>query len=113
MVTPLGAVQGREAIGGFVQGMHASFTDWRHDVAAMEEAGELVVVEGTWNATHSASMPTPQGVVPATGRRAAVPFAGIVRLRDGEIVSLHTYFDQMTLMAQLGLLPEPATTTSS
>jgi limonene-1,2-epoxide hydrolase len=108
MTNPLGTMHGREEIRAFVRGMHASFTDWAHE-ATFDEIGELVVVEGTWSGTHTSPMRTPQGEVPATGRRATIPFAGLVRVRDGEIVSLHNYFDQMTFMGQLGLLPEPAT----
>ena len=108
MVSPLAAVQGRDAIGEFVRGMHASFTDWKHDVT-IESAGDLVVVEGTWNGTNSGPMQTPQGEIPATNRRASIPFAGIARVEGDRIVSVHNYFDQMAFMSQLGLMPEPAT----
>jgi limonene-1,2-epoxide hydrolase len=108
MVSPLAALQGREAIGEFVRGMHASFTDWKHDVR-IESAGDLVVVEGTWSGTNTGSMQTPQGEIPATNRRATLPFAGIARVEGDRIVSVHNYFDQMAMTAQLGLMPEPAT----
>jgi ketosteroid isomerase-like protein len=107
LVSPLAAVRGREAIREFVRGMHAAFSDWQHDVT-IETVGNLVVAEGTWNGTHSGPMAGPQGEVQPTGKRASVPFAGIVRVRDGRIASVHNYFDQMTFMAQLGLMPEPA-----
>jgi hypothetical protein len=31
----------------------------------------------------------------------------VARFRDGLIVSFHSYFDQLAMMAQLGLLPVP------
>ncbi len=108
LVSPLATVRGHDEIRGFVGGMHASFSDWEHAVE-IEGAGDLVVAEGTWNGTHSGPMPSPQGEIEPTGRRATIPFAGIVRVRDGKIASIHNYFDQMTFRAQLGLLPEPAT----
>jgi limonene-1,2-epoxide hydrolase len=108
MVSPLAAVHGREAIGEFVGGMHASFTDWKHDVK-IDSAGDLVVVEGTWTGTNSGPMQTPQGEIPATGRRASIAFAGIARVEGDRIVSVHNYFDQTAMMSQLGLMPEPAT----
>jgi ketosteroid isomerase-like protein len=107
LVSPFGPVTGHDAIREFVGGMHASFSDWHHDVE-IEAAGDLVVVEGTWNGTHTGPMPGPQGEVAPTGKRARVPFAGIVRVRDGKVASIHNYFDQMTFMAQFGLMPEPA-----
>lgn len=108
LVSPLAALTGREAIGQFVGGMHSSFSDWHHDVT-IEGIGDLVVVEGTWNGTHTGPMPGPDGEIQPTGKRASVPFAGIVRVRDGRLASVHNYFDQVTFMAQLGLMPEPAT----
>lgn len=106
-VTPLGVFSNREAIREFVSGMHQSFTDWHHDVM-IESAGDLVVVEGTWSGTHSGPMQTPQGEVPPTGRRLTIPFAGIARVEGDRIASVHNYFDRMTFMGELGLLPEPA-----
>lgn len=107
MVTPLATLNGPEEVRAYVQGMHATFTDWHHDVA-VESAGELVVAEGTWNGTHTGPMPTPRGELPATGKRVTLPFAGIFRVRDGQIVSVHNYFDQMAFMAQVRLTPERA-----
>ena len=108
-LTPFGPMQGRDQIREFIAGMHASFSDWLHDVK-IESAGDLVVLEGTWNGTHSGPMQTPQGEVPATGTRAKVPFAGIVRVRGDKIASVHNYFDTGGMMGQLGLMPEAATT---
>jgi predicted ester cyclase len=107
-VSPLATVRGREEIREFIGGMHASFSDWRHEVA-VDALGDVVVAEGTWNGTHTGPLPGPQGEVPPTGRRATVPFAGIVRVRGDRIVSVHNYFDQLAFMSQLGLVPEPAT----
>ena len=98
---------GPDAVREFVAGIHASFSDWHHDVT-IEAAGDVVALEGTWNGTHTGPMPLPQGEVAPTGKRLPIPFAGIVRVRDGRIASVHNYFDQMPFMAQLGLLPEPA-----
>jgi ketosteroid isomerase-like protein len=106
-VTPLGVFSDREAIREFVGGMHQSFTDWHHDVT-IESAGDLVVVEGTWSGTHTGPMQSPQGEVPPTGRRLTIPFAGVARVDGDRITSIHNYFDRMTFMGELGLLPEPA-----
>jgi limonene-1,2-epoxide hydrolase len=105
--SPFGTMHGRDEIRDFVAGMYASFSDWKHDVR-IEAAGDLVVIEGTWNGTHSGPMPTPQGDVPATGIRASVPFAGVVRVRGDQLASVHNYFDTAGMMAQFGLTPEAA-----
>lgn len=104
-LTPFGPMQGPDTIREFIAGMHASFSDWKHDVS-IETAGDLVVIEGTWSGTHTGPMQTPQGEVPPTGTRAKVPFAGVVRVRNGKLASVHNYFDTGGMMAQLGLVPE-------
>jgi ketosteroid isomerase-like protein len=108
MVTPLATLNGPDEVRAYVQGMHATFTDWHHDVT-VESAGDLVVAEGTWNGTHTGPMPTLRGELAPTGKRVTLRFAGIFRVRDGQIVSVHNYFDQMAFMAQVRLTPEPAT----
>ena len=90
-----------------IWGAQIVFTDWLHDVT-LEATGDVVAIEGTWNGTHTAPMPTPQGEVAPTGKRASLPFAGIVRLEGDRIASIHNYFDLMAFMGQLGVLPEPA-----
>ena len=103
-MTPLGVMHGRDEAAAFVGGMHASFSDWKHDVE-IRDMGDRVVIEGTWSGTHSAPMQTPQGEIPATGKRATIPFAGIVQVKGDEIASVHNYFDTGAFMAQLQ--PEP------
>ena len=106
-LSPFGPMQGLDTISEFIAGMHASFSDWKHDVS-IETAGDLVVIEGTWNGTHTGPMQTPQGEVPSTGVRAKVPFAGVIRVRGDKLASVHNYFDTGGMMSQLGLVPEAA-----
>lgn len=108
VMTPFGTFQGRDQLRAFFGGMMSAFSESHHDVS-LDTAGEVVVVEGIWSGRHTGPLVTPQGEVPATGREAKSPFAGVVRVRDGQIVSLHNYYDALGFMAQLGLMPEPAT----
>jgi ketosteroid isomerase-like protein len=108
VMTPFGTFRGREEIQNFMRGMMSAFSESRHDVDFYSD-GDVVVVEGTWTGRHTGPLVTPQGEAPPTGREARSPFAGIVRVRDGRIVSLHNYYDGLGFMAQLGLMPEPAT----
>ena len=43
------------------------------------------------------------GIAP-TGRRVAVPLVVIVRFRDGKLAHEHIYWDQASVLAQLGLI---------
>lgn len=50
----------------------------------------------------------PMGPVPATGRRMHLPFCEVLRYaEDGRAVSGEIYYDQLTLMVQLGLAQPP------
>ncbi len=46
--------------------------------------------------------------MPATGKAVTGSFCLVSKVRDGLVISGNLYFDQMDLMAQLGLIPEPA-----
>lgn len=43
--------------------------------------------------------------MPPTGRKATVPGADVIQFKDGKIVYTAVYFDTMSLLAQLGLVP--------
>ena len=42
--------------------------------------------------------------VPPTGRRVEVPLVAIVRFRDGKVAHEHIYWDQASVLAQIGLI---------
>jgi ketosteroid isomerase-like protein len=107
VTTPFGTFRGRDEIRNFMRGMMGAFSESRHAVDAYAD-GDIVTVEGTWSGTHTGTLATAQGEVPATAREVKLPFAAVVRVRDGRIASLHNYYDGVGFMAQLGLMPEPA-----
>ena len=45
------------------------------------------------------------GVAP-TGRRVEVPLVAIVRFRDGKLAHEHIYWDQASVLKQIGLLTD-------
>jgi predicted ester cyclase len=78
------------------------------ETARVFEIGDTAIAEGNFVGTHTGPLATPNGAVPATGRRMDLPFSDFFEVKDGKVISHRVYFDQMALMAQLGLLPEPA-----
>ena len=85
-----------------------AFPDASIRVVSTVEAGDTIVTEGVYGGTHTGPLDSPQGTVPPTGRAIDLPFVDIFRVRDGKAVVHHLYFDQLTFMAQLGLMPQPA-----
>jgi len=79
------------------------------EVTGIIDSGDQVVVEGVYSGTHTGPLGTPQGVVPATGKKLSLPLCDVFEVAAGRITRIRAYYDQMTFAAQLGLMPEPGT----
>lgn len=88
----------------------AAVPDFRNTVTRCVQDGDDFAVEGCSRGTHTGALELPQGTVPATGRQFELQFCWVGRLRGDRVSELRVYVDGMSLMAQLGLLPEPAAT---
>jgi steroid delta-isomerase-like uncharacterized protein len=86
----------------------SAFPGFKHEVVDVIEAGNRAAVRLRVVMTHTGPFPTPQGEVPATGRTVVLDSIDVVTVADGKISAWHTYFDQMSMLGQLGLLPAPA-----
>jgi predicted ester cyclase len=75
------------------------------DVTRMVTVGDEVWVTGNFRGTQTGDLAGEQGTIPASGNAIDVPFAEVFTIRDGRIARQETYWDQMTMMAQLGALP--------
>ena len=102
-----GRMEGLEPFLGYEAGFHQAFPDGRIDGMRYVEQGDVVMVEGTFSGTHTGPLVGPQGTVPPTGKRLALPFADMFRIANGRIAEHHIYYDQMAFLGQLGLLPAP------
>jgi uncharacterized protein (TIGR02246 family) len=92
----------------FVSAYFDAFPDGHYELRRLESVGQTVFAEGVWSAVHTGTLRTPNGEIPPTGRRVAVPFALVVEVRNGRLASVHNYHDLLGFMAQLGLAPVPA-----
>ncbi len=57
--------------------------------------------------THTIDMDWMLSGVPATGRRAEFALVGIIRFQAGKVANEHLYWDQATVLSQLGVLDHP------
>jgi predicted ester cyclase len=105
-VAPGASFRGREAVRAFVEAFRDAFPDVRHTIESLHTAGDRIVFEGSFVGTHTGPLRTPGGgEIPPTGKPILVRQVQIVELREGRAASIHTYFDRLELMGQLGLLP--------
>ena len=65
---------------------------------------DQVVDEMVFEFTHTIRMDWMLPGVPPTGKRVEVPLVAIVRFRNGKLAHQHIYWDQASVLVQLGLL---------
>jgi steroid delta-isomerase-like uncharacterized protein len=69
---------------------------------AAVSSGTGAVIEGTYTGTNNG----PLGPLPSTGRAVSMPFAIVFGFDDsGRVTSYDVYYDQYTLLSQLGHIP--------
>jgi carboxymethylenebutenolidase len=69
---------------------------------------DQLVDEMIFSFTHTEEMPWMLPGVPPTNRHVQVPLVVIVRFRDGKLAHEHIYWDQASVLKQLGLITDPA-----
>jgi carboxymethylenebutenolidase len=68
---------------------------------------DQIVDEMVFKFTHTIPMDWILPGIPPTGKRVEVPLVAIVRVRDGKLAHEHIYWDQASVLVQIGLL-DPA-----
>jgi steroid delta-isomerase-like uncharacterized protein len=87
------------AIGGFAEGLFASFPDLSLEITSNAESASGVILEWTMRGTNSGSL---RGL-PPTGARIAQPGIDVIRVSGDRVLSVRGYFDRQTMLEQLGL----------
>jgi ketosteroid isomerase-like protein len=89
----------------FLQGWIEASSDCRVTDARYTDAGDLVLARFTARGTNDG----PLGPFPATGKEWALPICEMWQFDgDGRVVGGEIYYDQVSLLTQLELLPEPS-----
>jgi steroid delta-isomerase-like uncharacterized protein len=100
---PMGQFLGREGMRQAAAVFRAAFPDWHSDLDFLVEEDDLVVENFTASGTQQGEI----FGVPASGRTVSLPGINIWRVRDGRIVERWGRLDDLGLMRQLGLVPQP------
>jgi steroid delta-isomerase-like uncharacterized protein len=111
---PDGTFEGRNAIKDRLAEELAAFTDIAHRYVSYVEQGDAFADEWVFAGTHTGPLQLPDGTeLAATGKRVEMPGMEYVKIRDGKIVADNLYYDNLAVAAQFGLLPQPATASST
>ncbi len=95
----------QEFANDFLEGWIEASSDCRVTDARYTDAGDLVLARFTARGTNDG----PLGPFPATGKEWALPICEMWHFdADGRVVGGEIYYDQVSLLTQLELLPEPS-----
>ena len=93
---------------GYYQRFVTAFPDIHFEVLHVLAEGDLVLTHWSAGGTHAERLATVTGeTIPPTRRRVRVSGALLTEVRDGKIVREWTYWDQLSLLAQLGITEQP------
>jgi ketosteroid isomerase-like protein len=104
-VTPSGTLKGVEEFRALGETFRTAMEGMRHDIVRSFEVGDTIIVESIFSGRHTGPMVTPDGTIPPSGNQVSFAYADFLQARDGKWVSHRIYWDNLTLMAQLGVAP--------
>jgi steroid delta-isomerase-like uncharacterized protein len=104
-VTPNGTLNGHDALRQLGEAFMAAAPNQHMEMVRVVETDDTVVVEGVYAGTQTGPLVGPGGTIEASGNDFAFTFCDVFTFRDGLCVNHHIYWDNMSLLAQLGALP--------
>jgi steroid delta-isomerase-like uncharacterized protein len=95
-------VEGPEKIIELFKGWKTAFPDAVGTVTSAIASGNNAALEVTWKGTHTGPLETPEGTLPASGKRQETSAAIFLTFEGDKIKESHHYFDSTTLLKQIG-----------
>jgi len=103
---PSGMVlRGPEGLKQFLLGFSTAFPDSRGDVKIVSATEEQAVIEVILRGTHTGVLHSPAGDIPPSGRTFELRACEVFQIRNRKITRHATYYDALSLMQQLGVMP--------
>jgi len=103
---PSGMVlRGPEGLKQFLLGFSTAFPDSRGDVKIVSATEEQAVIEVILRGTHTGVLHSPAGDIPPSGRKFELHACEVFQIRNRKITRHTTYYDALSLMQQLGVIP--------
>jgi steroid delta-isomerase-like uncharacterized protein len=98
---------GSEEVAQYFEDTRRAFPDQRNELVALHHADDAVLVEAMIRGTHEG----PLRSLPPTGREFELPILAMFVFEDDKLVCERVYFDQSTVLRQLGIARDPASLT--
>jgi steroid delta-isomerase-like uncharacterized protein len=101
------SVRGRQAWLDIWQGWRQAFPDVKGAITNIFVSGTHALAETVWEGTFQGALATPGGTIAATGKRLEhFPVAFVYVVDGGKFKEVHLYFDLMSLLQQIGAMPQ-------
>ena len=98
----MGAVnRGKEELKAFASATFTAFPDFKVELTSRFFAGDWAASEWIMSGTQTGDLPG----IPATGKSFSIRYASIMELKDGKIRRNADYWNLVSLLQQLGLMP--------
>ncbi len=105
---PTGEVHdGPEEVMDYFEETRRAFPDQRNELLALHHADDAVLVEAVIRGTHKG----PLRSLPPTGREFELPILAIFMFDGDRLLCERVYFDQLTVLRQLGVARDPLSLT--
>ena len=99
-------VEGVNEIISSLQGWKEAMPDVKGTVTNSFASGNTANLEVTWQGTHTGPLQTPSGVIEATGKQQNTRSSFLMNIEDGKIKESRNYFDMLSFLQQLDVLPK-------
>jgi len=98
---------GTEEVQRYFDDTRRAFPDQRNELLALHHADDAVLVEAVVRGTHKG----PLRSLPPTGREFELPILSIFMFDGERLIGERVYFDQTTMLRQLGVARDPLSLT--
>jgi uncharacterized protein (TIGR02246 family) len=88
------------------ENLHNGLPDTQQTINTIFSAGDQACVEVTFEGTQTGTLALSDGrQIQPSGRYISLPFVGVYTISNDKIATVHNYFDQLDMFAQLGVDP--------
>jgi steroid delta-isomerase-like uncharacterized protein len=98
---------GPEEVAEYFEETRRAFPDQRNELVALHHADDAVLVEAIIRGTHNG----PLRSLPPTGREFELRILAMFMFEEDRLLCERVYFDQLTVLGQLGIARDPTTLT--